>query len=267
LRFWDQKPTDYKIPSYYADSAFGRNVEPARKRLLDGKYLEISSVEKSIDLKKVPELKELLAARGLKVSGKKAELIQRLVDNVPRNELETMFPIRVYEITDTGKEALNYYSIIFANEYHSLSLSAYRLLKEKETHPTLADEEILLQVLLQDLDRMDKQGRHELYRITAGRTADFLLKISQTNKAFGMYCVVFFLLWYQDSITPEIDKPFEIYIYQATAIDHCGLLCNYSLNEMLTQFRSAVQEINPFGLGTKPNIDLAIKKFKEALSI
>lgn len=47
LEFWGGKRTDYKIPPYYSESAFGRNVGPALTRLLQGKYLQISELEKT----------------------------------------------------------------------------------------------------------------------------------------------------------------------------------------------------------------------------
>lgn len=269
LLFWNQKATDYKVPSYYVDSAFGRNAEPARLRLMksEPQYLKIGDVEKSIELKKVPELKELLAARGLKVSGKKAELIQRLIDNIPKSELEVMFPIRVYEITQLGEEALKYYSIIFANENYNLGLSYYRLLRAKETNRTSSDEDILIQLLCHDMKKAEDCGKREDYHITAGKTANFLAEIGQTDKAFGLYCTVFFLCWYRNTSELGIDPHAETYRYQAKAIDTAGKLCGYNWKEVLTHFRESVQEINPFGLGTNRNIDQAIKVFKQAFSV
>lgn len=269
LQFWDQKPTDYQIPSYYAGSAFGRNVEPARDRLLgsDPQYLKIGGIEKSIELKKVPELRELLATRGLKVSGKKAELIQRLVDGVPKSELESMFPVRVYEITDSGKKALKYYSIIFANENHNLGLSFYRLLKVKEENPNLADEEILLQVLMEDIHKDEMAGGEDGYRIHAEKTAHYLEEIGRPDTAIGCYCVAFFMFWYRNAVMFGVDECAEAYSYQAKTIDRCGKLCGYGLDDVLKEFRSTIQEINPFSLGTNQNIDRAIHVFRKALSV
>ena len=35
LKFWNGKTTDYEIPEYYRTTAFGRNVLPAKDRLLE----------------------------------------------------------------------------------------------------------------------------------------------------------------------------------------------------------------------------------------
>lgn len=267
LKFWNKKTTDFQIPSYYAESAFGRNARPALARLLSKKYLEAGGLEKSIGLKTVPELKALLAARKLPVSGKKAELILRLMDNIPTDELEAMFPARVYEITEAGEDALKYYSIVFTSEDHNLSLSSYRLLKEREARPALTDKDLLLQLLLEDLDKADRNGQQETYRITAGQTARFLEEIGKIRHAFGVYCAAFFLFWYRNTAVLKVDGPAEAYGYPAKSIERCGQLCGYSWSETLTHFQECVKEINPFGLGTKRNIDTAIKVLKEALSM
>lgn len=75
LKFWDGRRTDFKVPDYYANSAFGRNVTPALTRLLSKGYLALGNIRKRIALKQVPELKVVLSEHELKVSGRKAELI------------------------------------------------------------------------------------------------------------------------------------------------------------------------------------------------
>lgn len=267
LKFWNQRASDFKIPSHYADTAFGRNVGPALYRLLACGYLDTEGIEKSIELKKVPDLKAILANRKLKVSGTKAELVRRLMDNIPENELQELFPNKVYRITDKGKQAMEYYSIIFANENYWLGLPFYRILRAKEANPTRSDEDILLQLLLQDMDKAEKAGKKETYHITAGKTANFLSEIGQTDKAFGLYCTAFFLCWYRTSVESGVNQHAETYTNQAKAIDTIGKLCGYNWSETLIHFQECVQEINPFDLGTKRNIDTAIKVFKEALSM
>ena len=91
LGFWNGKRTDFKVPPYYENSAFGRNVGPALDRLLQGGYLEVSDLEGNISLRTVPELKEILSAHKLKVSGKKSELVSRLMDSLPEQKLRELF--------------------------------------------------------------------------------------------------------------------------------------------------------------------------------
>lgn len=89
---------------------------PARSRLLKGGYLRRGSVQKSIERKTIPELKAILAEKELKLSGKKGELVQRLLNNVPPDELEELFPVGVYEATEKGWRARDQYEIVFYQE-------------------------------------------------------------------------------------------------------------------------------------------------------
>ena len=51
-------------------------------------------------------LKDVLKDNRLKVSGKKAELVQRLIDEVSQEKLNAIFTKRTYDLTDAGNEIL-----------------------------------------------------------------------------------------------------------------------------------------------------------------
>ena len=156
LRFWDKKRTNYIIPPYYVESAFGRNVKPALQRLLDGGYLELSGIEKNIGLKTVPELKSILAERELKTSGNKPELIARLMDNFDLDELEELFPVGVYSITERGQNALEPYDIIRLNNEYRFDFSYYRLFEMQKEFPTYSNEDILVKLLTLEIQKCYK---------------------------------------------------------------------------------------------------------------
>ena len=266
LKFWNGKSTDYEIPAYYAESAFGRNVGPALGRLLCGKYLSYSSIEKSISQKTIPELKSILIEHDLKTSGKKAELVHRLMDNLSSNEIEALFPFSVYEITPKGEHALEAYSIIFTSERLGTGFPYYRLIKEKESTPTATDIDIILRMLRQDLDNAQKAGNKELYRVKSAETARLLDNLGKPEEALEYYCLSFFLFWYRNAVELRIDSS-SAYDYDAKRIDKCGKLCGYSLSRTLEEFQAALRKHNPFGLCTSHNVVAAQKIFRNALSV
>lgn len=165
LKFWNKKRTDFVIPPYYAESAFGRNVGPALQRLLEKGYLGTGDMEQRIALKTVPELKAILAERELKVSGNKKELVARLIDNCDDDVLEALFPVNVYQITEAGKAALEPYSIIDDSESHALDFSHYRLLKAKAEHPEMENNIILARMLSSDLQHCYQTQDRSQYQI------------------------------------------------------------------------------------------------------
>lgn len=266
LKFWDGKTTDFEVPRYYADSAFGRNVCPALRRLLNGGYLDLARIERSINLKTVPELKPILTAHNLKISGKKAELVHRLVSNLSDRELAYLFPTRVYEITPKGEKALEPYSIIFANTKYGTDFPYYRLLKEKESTPLDEDIDILLRMFDKDLNSAQSSGNKETYRVKSMEKAHLLNSIGRPEDAIEYYCLSFFLFWYRNTFELKVTSTFG-YEYDAKRIDACGAECGYSLEETLKTFQRTLRKYNPFGLCTSRNISIAQQVFRKALSV
>jgi hypothetical protein len=65
-------------------------------------------------------LKEILKSKGLKVSGKKADLIERIGESSTQEEVGTYIDSRMLEVTNRGKEVLaEYYYIVPAHRNDS----------------------------------------------------------------------------------------------------------------------------------------------------
>lgn len=267
LQFWDGRRTDFKVPDHYANSAFGRNVAPALTRLLHDGYLVLGGIRKNISLRQVPELKAILLEHELKVSGRKAELVQRLIDNLPQNELEAIFPIGVYEVTDKGLAALEEYSIFFDNESLGLGFSYYRLTQEKEKDPHSSNESIFLRLLAENINKALRSRKSEQYRIEVQKMAQFLDTIGRPSIAMQYHCLSFFMFWYRNTMELKIEPIPNVYGYMSHRIDRCGQMCGYSLEQTLQEFQQALKKHNPLGLCTNRNINLALNAFKSSISV
>lgn len=265
LMFWNGKRTDYQIPSYYEQTAFGRNVGPALPRLLQNGYLGKSSIEKNISLQKVPELKAILAEKELKVSGTKPELVHRLLDNLDPEELEDLFPVGTYIITKKGETALEPYSIVFANSTYHLGFSAYRLLREKEKTPESSDEDILIRAFSEDIQQCYKEGDMVRYQTTMSQAASFMQMISQPKKSLECEILAFFV-WTRQVESHQMDARTQSY-YMAMNIEREGQVCGYTLQQLFALFEETIKANNPFGLASNRNIQKAIAIFKDSLSI
>lgn len=266
LRFWNKKQTDFIIPPYYSESAFGRNVGPALKRLIQGGYLERSGIEKSISIKTVPELKAILAEHELKVSGKKAELVYRLMDNLSESELEELFPVGVYSITQKGMDALEPYSIIEASEAHSLGFSYYRLLNEKERHPNDSNETILSKMLISDIQECYKTGDQARYQEIIARYARFMSEIGESERALESYILSFFMYSMQVKKYPELNRGGQSF-YLASQLEQCAQNEGCSLDQLVSAMTAALEKNHPFQLTSRENIRFCISLFKKSLSM
>lgn len=70
-------------------------------------FLCLSTLEYDLSGILVPDLKAFLSARNLKISGKKADLISRIIENIPIDDIRTFAPDSYYLLTPKGKDAVN----------------------------------------------------------------------------------------------------------------------------------------------------------------
>lgn len=266
LKYWDGKPTDFELPGYYSESAFGRNAGPALRRLLAGGFLAIGDIRRSIRQKTVPDLKAILSERGLKVSGKKDELVQRLMDNLPGQELRELFPVGVYEITPAGERALAEYAIIFENEDYQLGFSYYRLIQEKSKHPASSDESILFRLLNENIQECYRTGNRSKYQLIIPNAARYAMGHGEPDVALDLSILAYFV-WTRDLETLRVQATPPSNDYLAKHIEEYGKLCGLSFSQVLDRFRDVIMKNNPFGLGTKKNVESAVGLLKAGLGV
>ncbi len=83
-----------------------RAVDKCLHSLLERGFLQVGDLQSAISLENTTVLKEELKKHGLKVSGKKDELIKRLMEQISQDELNERFTKRTYQLTELGKQAL-----------------------------------------------------------------------------------------------------------------------------------------------------------------
>ncbi len=266
LKFWNKKRTDFIVPSYYSESAFGRNVEPALRRFLSCGYLSLGDMRQRIALKTVNELKAILSEHELKTSGNKPELIQRILDNFDNDQLDALFPVNIYKITEEGQKAMNPYSILEDNDAHSLGLSYYRLIQAKKNYPADDNNTILTRLLSEDVQscyEKQDQSRYQQVITTSGR---FMEEIGHPDLAVECYALSFFVWTFTDKLLTGSNLDQQNY-YMAKNLERAGQMCGYDWDKLLSVIQETISKNNPFALGTPQNIDYAIQSFISALGM
>lgn len=267
LKFWSEKKTDFVIPAYYDNSAFGKNLKPALERLLDGGYLSLGDLRQRISICTVPELRAVLADRELKVSGNKSDLVSRILANFDEDEIEDRFPVNVYRITEKGTQALAVYSILEDNDAHSLNLSYYRLMKEREAHPSEENNVILTRLLSEDVQECYKTKDRSRFLRVIDTTARFMHEIGEDELSFECYALSFFVWTSGEIKTPFPESLNDVIRLTARLIDREGKLCGYDLTKMLDAFRTVVVRTDPFCLASQENVGMTVNLLRESLSI
>ncbi len=266
LRFWDGKKTDFVIPQYYSKTPFGRNAGPALQRLLDGGYLAYGDSRQRVSLHTIPELKAVLADRELKMSGNKKELVSRILDHFDSEDLEELFPVNVYCITEKGRAALAPYSIIKVNDEHHLGVPYSRLLQAKEEHPDEEDAVILTRLLSNDIQTCYQTGDQVAFLRVIGKTAQFMEETGEYELAFECYSLTYFV-WVTGTHKDVFGNIMKVPYYIPQNLDRCGVLCEYDRTQLMEHFRKAILKSNPFGFATAQHLDAAAAQLKSALGI
>lgn len=104
LNYSNNKIVGYKLLDYMLPEL--SNYKEIIKRLLKDNYLRISDTKESIAYLTIPDLKEILRIKKLKLTGRKSELLDRIFENFSDDELETYVKDRRYILTELGAEEL-----------------------------------------------------------------------------------------------------------------------------------------------------------------
>lgn len=151
----------------YYEYRYDTNPKKLLKICMDKKLIEVSGIEHNIKNVKVTELKEVLRDKFLKVSGKKDELIARLLESVSKEELERYFPDKYYSLTDSGRKCVldNDYAV-FYHKYQRLSDEV--TLKDFENtvknNPDKSYYDISIEMLTKSLVQRRKESNWGLFR-------------------------------------------------------------------------------------------------------
>ena len=266
LDFWNGKRTNYEVPSYYSENLFGQNTMATLDKFLTKGYLKVSGVDKNMSLCTVQDLKAVLAEHELKTSGKKQELIQRLLENLSTDELEELFPVGVYQLTEKGAKELEKYSLYKANDYYGLGFPYYRLMKEKTSTPDSSDEDILIRLLSRDIQDCYKNRNISSYESLILKAAYFMYSLQNYEKAFECFVLSYFIFYME---ADRANAPAELIKNYGLAlnIDKCGKALGYSLNEFEKNIRGTIYKDNPFGMGSAQNANKVIESINSSLSI
>lgn len=106
----NQKPGKIKkrneYPSYIFYECGIQDGARYYENMIKEGYLVPSTPQEKLSGLKVDELKEILSEQGLPVTGKKAELIERIASSIPSTELSSIVSEETYSLSDIGKKFL-----------------------------------------------------------------------------------------------------------------------------------------------------------------
>lgn len=137
-------PLPEKYPLYFERECNISNPRLLHQQLIDEWYLVPSNSEQILLSFTIPDLKTILTSYGLKVSGRKVELINRILENTNLIELEEFLyqESTRYSLSEKGKEFLeehNDYFLLHRNSNWGIGIEEYLSIKNQIEPNTFYD--------------------------------------------------------------------------------------------------------------------------------
>jgi len=199
-----------------------------------------SSIEDSLPCLRVPELKDILQSKGLSTSGKKAVLIERILQNFSTEELKSFSIPLYYILTKEGQSAIDEYlnsvKVFFKIHGYQLGTSIEEALAIKEKQPWASNEEIAQMNILGKQLRYASEGNWGMYAVTIHELNTVYGMLGRKEEKFETYLQIFYLTLSEGRLyTPLMIK--EI----LEASENCGL----TLSDIPERYIQAIDMLPP----------------------
>lgn len=170
-----------------------RNPRALLVSLTERGFLRIGGTESAVAAQTGSTLKSLLREHGLKVSGKKADLVERVLASVPPSTLDDAFPQRFYEPTDIGNTAVAANPHIgYIHRSRLESPDIYSLTEMVHAHPDKRWRDLIWGHLNERRIVHSSARNWGLYRNTGFGMAEFVAEERKWKTAIGMLTEVIY---------------------------------------------------------------------------
>lgn len=170
-----------------------RDVQVILASLVRRGFLQIGGIRSALEIQNATVIKEVLKAHELKLSGKKAELVQRALESIPESELNKTFPKRTYALTDLGKSALDEEAYVSYIHRHTVEdLDIWSLNKLVHARPYMPYRDKLWGYLNHRSMEHFQDGNFGFYRNCRFNMSQFLCEEKRYRDALAMLAEVLF---------------------------------------------------------------------------
>ena len=257
-----------------------RDVDKYLHSLLNRGFLKVGDLQSAIEKENATVIKVELKKYGLKVSGKKDELVQRLIAEVPHDELNSRFAKRTYQLTELGKQALDEEGYVPYIHRHTLEdLDIWSLNGIIHEPPFMPYRDKIWGYLNKRSMEHFAARNFGLYRNCRHHMSTFLMEENKIKDTLGMLSeVVFydlsglsnnydpqFLDIYAQSFFPYKDSIVTMAPGITSAVIHCQKELNLSDEELKTAMLDRMNRLSaPLNLFTPEEcVDIVFMESRE----
>lgn len=192
---------------HFWEYQYGINVLSKLHDLINRGLLTLGDRCLTLNSRRIAELKALLRAHGLKISGRKADLVDRVLAHVSEADIDTAFPERRYVLTDLGRTAVTENEYIgYVHSHRLLDLGIDTIAAMVNEAPQYPWRDLIWSHLNQMLITSASRGAWGLYRNVTLSMAEFVAEESRWADALAFLAEVIFLdmnQLYRDEMPPD----------------------------------------------------------------
>ena len=183
----------FQIAGYWVHD-YELDLNQVLQKLFRSGYLAFSDIPFALSKTVVPELKSILSSHNLKVSGKKSELVARILDSVPVQDLWSYNNTHL-QLTEEGQRLVqeNAYLFFFCKAPVKYSIPIEEAAFEHSLYPDLPAPALARQILTRQLKERQDHKDWGLYRNALSEIAFTYQKEQNDQQAFPLLLQVYLL--------------------------------------------------------------------------
>lgn len=192
LMDWLENKKQTDLPPDYFSIFYEINYNISINKLASNNYIRTSTPSESLYSLKIKDLKEILKNNSLKVSGKKAELIKRIQDNVEEYLYANTVP-KCWSLTNQGEKIIEkYHLLIWAhkNRSHDTCVTPYSVVPYLDSN--LGPEEIAYNISKKSFIKNLKDFKYGM--ATNDLMYQHKLLLNENKLEEALYCVMFAII-------------------------------------------------------------------------
>ena len=176
-----------EYPRFWWNSYGIKDITSILRSLQQKGLITVGDISDAINMEKLPAIKEELKKRALKVTGKKADLISRLVENADETELASVFTRRPFSLTADGESIVKKYEWIPYIHSHAIDgLDIWNLTDMVQTPPYLKFRDKIWGHFNTISMKYAEEGNWGLYRNVRFQMSEFVAEEGKIENALHL---------------------------------------------------------------------------------
>lgn len=183
-----------EYPSFWNYKYGLENVDAVLEKLVQKGFLKKElNLELNLNDLKIPDLKIVLKNNSLPVSGKKEEIVKRIVENISLDKLDKSLTKKRYLRTEKGEISLKNAPYITYFDKHSFGISLFELSTFVNKNPLADFKDGFLEIFDKDIKNHEKNGDYGLCRNAKWSLMEFYKAENRLMEAYFVLLEIIFI--------------------------------------------------------------------------